>query len=239
MQSPASSHAALRLAIAMTAAIAATVPLSLPARSHSLNDFEQQLQDKEKYFQPVDVGAPDFALQDADGRVFHMTDFRGKVAVLHFIYTNCPDVCPLHAEKIAEIQSMINRTPMKGQVEFVTITTDPKRDTGAVLRDYGKAHGLDPANWVFLTTTPGEPEDTTRKLAQAYGLRFTQTEDGAQMHGVVTQIIDREGHLRARFHGLKFQSVSLVLLVNALVNDVHPHEEQSRRSFWDWLRDLF
>ena len=59
------------------------------------------------------------------------------------------------------------------------------------------------------------------------------------MHGVVTHVIDREGHLRARFHGLKFQPVNLVLLVNALVNDVHPPKEQGKRGFWDWLRDLF
>ena len=154
------------LVLAITLAVAVAAPLPRPALAHSLADFEQQLHDKERSFQPVDVEAPDFALQDADGRVFHMTDFHGKVVVLHFIYTNCPDVCPLHAEKIAEIQSMINRTPMKDRVEFVTITSDPKHDAGAVLRDYGRAHGLDPANWVFLTTTPGEPEDATRKLAQ-------------------------------------------------------------------------
>jgi len=217
--------------------IAATLAPS--ALSHSLNDLEQQLHDKEKYFQPVDSEAPDFTLQDADGRVFHMADFRGKVVVLHFIYINCPDVCPLHAERIAEIQSMINQTPMKSQVEFVTITTDPKHDTGEVLRDYGKAHGLDPVNWVFLTATSSEPENVTRKLAEAYGLKFTQTADGAQMHGVVTHVIDREGHLRARFHGLKFGSVNLVLFVNALVNDVHPDGGHGQRSFWDWLRDLF
>jgi protein SCO1/2 len=40
---------------------------------------------------------------------------------------------------------MINQTPMKEMVAFVTITTDPKRDRGPLLNDYGKAHGLDPA----------------------------------------------------------------------------------------------
>src|SRR5215510_14900860 len=149
----------LALALVLTAAVPA-------ASAHSLKELETALGDREKYFQPVDKSAPDFMLQDADGRVLRLTDFRGKVVVLHFIYTSCPDVCPLHAERIAEIQSMINQTPMKDKVAFITITTDPKRDTGDVLRNYGKAHGLSPVNWVFLTAPTGALDDTTRKLAQ-------------------------------------------------------------------------
>jgi protein SCO1/2 len=186
------------------------VMLVPPALAHSLKEVEQDLHDKEIYFQPVDMETPDFTLQDADGWVFHMTDFRGKVVVLPFVYTYCPDICPLHAERIAEIQAMVSQTPMKQQVEFVTITTDPKRDTGQVLRAFGAAHGLDPVNWVFLTAALDQPENTTRKLAEAYGLKFTKTDDGEEMHGVVTHVIDQDGRLRAKFHGLKFEPVNLV-----------------------------
>ena len=91
-----------------------------------------------------------------------LNDLRGKVVVLHFVYTNCPDVCPLHAERIAEVQEMVNRTPMRELVQFVTITTDPEHDTPEVMREYGSAHGLNPVNWRFLTSGPDWPEDTTR-----------------------------------------------------------------------------
>lgn len=144
-----------------------------PVLAHSLEEVDQDLRDKDKYFQPVDSEAPGFTLQDAEGHIVSLASLRGKVVVLNFIYTNCPDVCPLHAERIAELQTMINQTPMKAMIEFVTITTDPKRDTGEVLRDYGKAHGLDPVNWVFLTATPDQPEDSTRKIAEAYGVAST------------------------------------------------------------------
>jgi protein SCO1/2 len=210
-----------------------------PALAHSLEEVEQDLHDKDKYFQAVDSQAPDFALQDANGRAVRMTDLRGKVVVLHFIYTSCPDVCPLHADRIAQIQTMINRTPMKDVVEFVTITTDPKRDHGQVLVDYGTAHGLDPVNWMFLTAAPDAPEDITRKLAKAYGLEFTQTDDGEQMHGVVTHVIDQDGRLRARFHGLKFDPVDLVVYVNALVNRAQAPHEHGGQSWWDKLKVLF
>src|SRR3546814_16595287 len=83
---------------------------------------------------------------------------------------------------------MVNRTPMKEQVRFVTITTDPVNDTDAVIKDYGSAHGLDPANWTFLTTASDQPEDATRRLAEAYGHSFAKTGDGYQAHGVVPPV---------------------------------------------------
>ena len=63
-----------------------------PASAHSLKSLEDALHDKEKYFQPLDKEAPDFELQDAEGLTVRLLDYRGKVVVLHFIYTNCPDV---------------------------------------------------------------------------------------------------------------------------------------------------
>lgn len=210
-----------------------------PALAHSLKDLETELGSREQYFQPIDKDAPQFALQDAHGRPVGLVDFRGKVAALHFIYTNCPDVCPLHLDRIGEIQAMVNQSPMKDQVQFITITTDPSRDRDNVLTDYGRVHGVDPVNWVFLTTRPNQPEDTTRKIAERYGHKFTKTEDGYQVHGVVTHIIDKEGHWRANFHGLKFDRTNMVAFMNALVNDIERPHEELRPSFWQQLKSWF
>ncbi|CAN7418304.1 SCO family protein [Mesorhizobium sp. LjRoot246] len=205
------------------------------ARAHSLDEVDALLKSDEKYFQTIDKPAPDFTLRTADGRVVRLADLRGKVVVLHFIYTSCQDVCPLHAEKIAEIQKMVNGTPMKDQVTFVSITTDPTRDTPDVLREYGPVHGLDPVNWLFLTTTQDQPEGATRTLAEAFGHKFTKTDDGIQTHGIVTHVIDKEGHWRANFHGLEFAPINLVTFVNALTNNVErPHHEQET----GWLAKL-
>ena len=211
---------------------------AVTASAHSLKSLEDDLHHKEFYFQPLDKEAPDFTLMDADGRQVGLRDLRGKVVVLHFIYTNCPDVCPLHADRIAEIQVMVNQTPMREQVRFVTITTDPKRDTPDVMREYGAAHGLDPVNWTFLTSGPDRPA-ATRDLVQKFGHKFTEADGGYQVHSVVTHVIDREGRQRANFHGLKFQPINLVLYVNALVNDVHGAEAVKKRGLWDRLRELF
>ena len=211
---------------------------STPAFPHSLGELSREFLNAEKYFQPVDSVAPGFTLQDADGHSVSLADFRGKVVVLHFIYTTCPDFCPLHAEKIAEIQKMVNITPMKDQVEFISITTDPKRDFGETLREFGKDHGLDPVNWTFLTAAPGAPEDSTRALAKSYGAEFKLMPNGGQMHGVVTSVIRGDGRLVARFHSLKFESLNLVKFVNALINDHHP-QSRSEPGFWEKLKEIF
>ena len=142
-----------------------------PALAHSLDELEQQLLERESYLEVVERPAPNFTLQDAEGRTVGLADFRGKVVVLWFIYASCPDFCPLQSEKIAEIQEMANSTPMRDLVQFIAVTTDPERDTPDVLRGYGPAHGLDPVNWVFLTGGPERPA-ATRELAERYGLKF-------------------------------------------------------------------
>jgi protein SCO1/2 len=190
------------------------------ALAHSLNELENQLRERERYIEIVNRKAPDFALLDAKGIDVGLSDFRGKVVVLNFIYTNCPDICPLHSQTIAAIQKAINPTPMKNLVQFISITTDPLRDTSVVMQNLGSNHGLDPVNWVFLTSGVNRP-DETRKIARQYGARFTPSKSGYQMHGIVTYIIDKSGKLRAKFHGLKFDKTNMIIHINALTNDNH------------------
>jgi protein SCO1 len=194
---------------------------------------------KEESFQIIDRQAPPFELVDADGASVSLVDFTDRVVVLHFIYASCPDVCPLHADRIAEVQGMINQTPMKDRVQFVSITTDPSNDTSDVLKAYGSAHGLDPVNWRFLTAGSNQPEDVTRQLVQAYGHKFMETDEGLQMHGVVTHVIDRGGRWAGNFHGLAFDPLSLVLYVNGLTNNHRNPLGTAKPSLWRRLRDMF
>lgn len=217
-------------------AFALMLALAPRAGAHSLEELEKALSKRERFVEFRNEPAPEFALQDADGRPAGLRDFRGKIVVLNFIFASCTDKCPLQSELIASIQKDINQTPMRETVQFITITTDPERDLPQILKPYGPIHGLDPVNWVFLTSGPERP-DETRAIAMRYGLRFTPTPDGEFMHGVVTHLIDKEGMLRARYHGLKFDPTSFIVNVNALVNDFRgPHEEPS---FWTRLRRWF
>lgn len=220
---------------------ATALMLASPASAnHPGDDLDEVMAQKEKYFQAVDApSAPSFELADADGNVIRLADFSDKIVVLNFIFASCTDVCPLHSELIADIQEMVNATPMRDMVQFLTVTTDPATDTPDVLRAYGPLHGLDPYNWMFLTTRPGQPEDLTRTLSEAYNVRFEPLDDGQQMHGVVTHIIDRGGRFAAKFHGLEFNPLNLVLYVNGLTNNTQAPEMQSDSGWWGKLIDIF
>src|SRR3546814_2188718 len=98
-------------------------------RDWSSDVCSSNLHEKEKFFEIKNVPAPDFTLQDPYGNPLGLADLRVKIVVLHFIYAGCPDVCPLHADLIGRVQEMVNQTPMRDQVQFVTVTTDPERDT--------------------------------------------------------------------------------------------------------------
>ena len=204
----------MKYALAMVTAIA----LSLSAaQTHSLKDLEESLIQRERYVEFVERSAPPFTLMDPKGRALSLSDFKGKVVVLNFVYAHCPDVCPLHSALIGSLQAYINRTPMRDMVQFISITTDPERDSPQLMDEYGEAQGLDPAKWIFLTGAV----QATRGLAWDYGLKFSPGEEGYLMHGVVTHVIDKSGTLRARYHGLKVDPVNIIFHINALTNDTH------------------
>lgn len=220
--------------------MAAALALAAPAGAHHPGaDLDELMGSKERYFQVIDEPAPPFELADADGAIVRLSDFSDKVVVLNFVFASCTDVCPLQSAMIADIQAGINVTPMKNMVQFITVTTDPAKDTPDVLKAYGEAHGLDSYNWMFLTAPPGAAQDTTRELADTFDQRFDPLADGQQMHGVVTHVIDRGGRFAAKFHGLRFEPVNLVLYVNGLINNAQEAGEKPEPGWRSWLEGLF
>ncbi len=204
------------ISLALIAGVAAS------AGAHSLKSVEDQLRQDERYLQLMNQPAPNFALEDAYGNQVSLDDFNGKVVVLNFVYARCKDECPLHSRFIASVQNPINQTPMREQVQFVSIATDTEdaQATAVAMRGYAANYGLDTVNWKFLYRGSGTP-DATIMLAKQYGLAFVPTVEGDQMHGVVTHLIDPNGLLRARYHGLKFNPVNLIIYAGALLHGEH------------------
>lgn len=92
-------------------------------------------------FQASDVSTKyagaDFHLADATGMERSLADFRGKVTVLFFGYTNCPDVCPTTLADMAQVMRLLDKQADRVQVLFVTL--DPERDTAALMAQYAPA----------------------------------------------------------------------------------------------------
>ena len=139
--------------------------------------------------------APDFELTDAEGNSFRLSEHRGKVVLMFFGYTNCPDVCPTTLVEFKQVRKMLGERA--DQVVFLFITVDPDRDTPERLGEY--VTSFEPAV-IGLT---GEMAALEKVWADYYVTREVQKEESAagylMAHSTRTYIIDREGMLRATY----------------------------------------
>jgi cytochrome oxidase Cu insertion factor (SCO1/SenC/PrrC family) len=99
---------------------------------------------------PVD----DFTLTNQDNELMNLTDFRGDVVVVAFIFTKCPDVCPIITQLLRSVDEGLT-SEYQEHVSIISISVDPEYDTPEMLKDYTELHGV---NWPHLTGDPVEME---------------------------------------------------------------------------------
>ncbi len=97
---------------------------------------------------PIYGAVPDFALTDQTGHPVRRADLEGKTWVASFIFTSCPDECPLMTGEMAQLQSDLAQVP---DFRLVSISVDPERDDPTVLSEYADRFHADPKRWLFLT----------------------------------------------------------------------------------------
>ena len=144
--------------------------------------------------------APDFNLTDESGTEFRLKDLKGKPMFITFIYTSCPDVCPLilkDLDKIGETLWWWRRR----KLQHLAITVDPEVDTPAVLKKYSIDLDLDTSKIHLLT---GKPE-TIKKVLINYGVAtFKDKETGAVGHPLLGYIVDEKGKVEEVIRLSKF-----------------------------------
>jgi len=135
----------------------------------------------------------DFSLIDPDGKVRTLSDFKGKVVVMFFGYTQCPDVCPTTLTEMQEVMTVLGPQADKVQVLFVTV--DPERDTAEVLKQYVPAFdirflGLRPADEVALEKVTKDFKIYYKKVPGSSSGSYTID------HTAGSYAFDPDGHLR-------------------------------------------
>jgi len=136
--------------------------------------------------------AKDFELTDHNGKVRHLGDFKGKVVVMFFGYTQCPDVCPTSMAELAEVKKALGADGDKLQGLFVTV--DPARDTPEVLKGY--MENFDPT-FLALYTTPEKLEALAKDFKVYYKRVNGKTDTSYTMdHSAGSYIYDTQGNLR-------------------------------------------
>ncbi|MBI4236593.1 MAG: SCO family protein [Chloroflexi bacterium] len=163
-----------------------------------------------------------FRLTSQAGQTVAWSDYRGRAVILTFLYTNCPDICPLTTAKLHRAHELLGKD--SGRVAFVAITVDPERDTVGEVRRYSQERDM-LGRWDFLVGS----EEELRPLWQTYWASPTRAavlerqepthaapEHHLVEHGVPVHLIDAQGHGRIVF-GADFQPEDLVADIRALL----------------------
>ena len=160
--------------------------------------------------------AASFSLTTQDNAQLKLTDLRGKVVAVTFIFTTCKDNCPVLTAKLVGVQRKL-AADVSPHVAFVAISLTPKHDTPDVLKAYADAHNADLSHWSFLT---GDAKQI-QALAKQYGV-FVKAKKSADDvdHGFLTSIIDRAGIIRVQYMGVRFEPNELLADLQALVKEV-------------------
>ena len=152
--------------------------------------------DSKPQFASVDITgadyAKDLALTDHNGQARTLKDFAGKVVVLFFGYTQCPDVCPTTMTELAEVKRLLGA--QGEQVQGVFVSLDPERDTPEVLKAY--MANFDPS-FVALTGNA----DQLAAVAKDYKVYYKKVEGKTPTsytldHSAASYIYDPQGRLR-------------------------------------------
>lgn len=167
----------------------------------------------------------DFTMTRAeDGRTVTASDYRGRVVLLYFGYTYCPDVCPTTLSTIAAALDRLGDKASETRVLFVTV--DPARDDPAVLKRYADAFGT---RVDALRGTPARLSAFAKRYRVAYSVRPETAERAYEVsHGSAVYVFDRSGEIRLLASSLATGEAD----VDGLAADLSRLIEERTQSGW-------
>lgn len=152
---------------------------------------------------------PDVKLTNYNGSDFYFKELRGKVLVVSYIYTNCPDICHITSKKLNKFKSQLDQET-KNKLAFVSISFDPTRDTPEVLQEHLGSMDLDLDNWYFVTGR----RDRVYETLEVAGInpipdKMESKDSYTFNHRDRISIVDSEGHIRKHLKGSTFDQQEL------------------------------
>jgi protein SCO1/2 len=193
-----------RIAAAVLVAAALAAVGAVIARSQAGDGAGQPAADRPAQTPPVRTAfrgatiprgktAPDFVLRTENGDPVRLSQERGKLVLLAFLYTRCTDVCPLIASKLDSIVRGLGREA--DSVRILTVSVDPVGDTPRAVRDYMRAHRLGPQfRWLLGTRTQLWP------VWRKYNVAVSPTQSSELVaHAAPVLLLDRRGRPRVYY----------------------------------------
>ena len=154
---------------------------------------------QEPSFQNLDITGntqfgTDFALPDTSGKMRTLADYKGKVVVLFFGYTHCPDVCPTTMAELSQALQQLGPADAK-RVQVLFVTVDPERDTAALMAQYVAA--FNPAFAALRPADQAQLTKVTKDFRVYYAKVPGKTPDSYTMdHTAASYVFDPDGKLR-------------------------------------------
>ncbi len=157
--------------------------------------------------------APDFQLTDENGKTVALSGLRGRVVVLTFLYTTCPDVCPLIADHLRLANEQLGSAPDK--VAFVAVSVDPEHDTPAAIQIFDGQHRLN-GTLIYLNG----PRALLQRVWSDYYIASEANADSPEgiAHSTRVIVIDKAGKQRVNLDS-DFDPSDLAYDVRALLNE--------------------
>lgn len=148
------------------------------------------------------AGIEDFSFTDTNGQTLSKKDLLGKPFIIAFIFTNCRGPCPNVMKRMRELQDQL-----KGyDFNLVTLTVDPERDTGDVLKNFGESYGADFNRWKFVT---GSQADIYGLIQRSFKMPVEETKGDARkpgfeiIHSTNIMLVNAEGRVVGKFNSMR------------------------------------
>lgn len=157
--------------------------------------------------------------QDSSKIIFP-DNFKGKITVIGFIFTHCPDVCPLTTNNMKLVQEELFNEKIPN-VEFAALSFDPGRDTPEVLKKYAKVRNINLKNFEFLTGNKNVIDSLLKNMnviARANDTTYTKSGEPVYyfMHTDRITLIDQNGKIRNEYRGSKVNVENLISDIKSL-----------------------
>jgi len=157
---------------------------------------------------------PPFQLIDQNNQPFGSAQLMGKIWIADFIYTTCPGPCPMISTRMSEMQKPLEKT----DVQLVSFSVDPEKDTPEVLRRYAERLHARDERWKFLT---GDRATIYNLSQNGFKLAATNDASGIPLHSSRLILVDRSGVIRGYYDGTSPDAVTKIL-----ADASHLHREQ-------------
>lgn len=141
---------------------------------------------------------PNFSLTERSGDEIGLAKLRGKIWIADFIYTSCTDTCPLQTAAMAQLQVEFAGKP---EIQLVSFTVDPERDTPKVLSLYADKHQADAKRWYFVT---GQRDRIIRLIRDGFHLSVATLPNDSDANGMIPHsprfvLVDKEARIRGYY----------------------------------------